>query len=151
MSIQVFCSFFVGVVCLMLSCMSYLYILEIHPLSVALFANIFLPFYSLSFNSADGLLWCAEFFWFRLGPIYFCFCFALGYCQRIFGLYSLLVVLWCHVLHLSLYAHFEFIFVYCVRMCSNFIDSQAAVQLSQHHLLRRLFSSLCIFASSVKG
>ena len=72
-------------------------------------------------------------------------------CQRMFCLNSLIGVLWCHVLHLSLYAHFEFIFVYGVRMCSNFIDSQAAVQLSQHHLLRRLFSSLCIFASSVKG
>ena len=48
-------------------------------------------------------------------------------------------------------SHFEFIFVYGVRMCSNFIDLRAAVQLSQHHLLKRLFSSpLYIFAFFVK-
>ena len=34
--------------------------------------------------------------------------------------------------------HFEFIFLYGVRECSNFIDLHAAVQLSQHHLLKRL-------------
>ena len=34
--------------------MSYLYTLEINLLSVALFANIFLPFYSLSLNFVDG-------------------------------------------------------------------------------------------------
>ena len=42
MSIQVFCPFFDWVVCfLILSCMSSLYILEVNPLSVASFANIF--------------------------------------------------------------------------------------------------------------
>ena len=42
MSIQVFCTFFNWVVWvfLLLSCMSYLYIFEIKPLSVALFATI---------------------------------------------------------------------------------------------------------------
>ena len=34
--------------------------------------------------------------------------------------------------------HFQFIFVYGVRKCSNFIILHAAVQLSQHHLLKRL-------------
>ena len=33
---------------------------------------------------------------------------------------------------------FEFIFVYDVRKCSNFILLQVAVQFSQHHLLKRL-------------
>ena len=33
--------------------------------------------------------------------------------------------------------HFEFIFVYGVRKCSNFILSHVAVQLSQAHLLKR--------------
>ena len=33
--------------------------------------------------------------------------------------------------------HFEFIFVYGVRKCSNFILLHVAVQLSQHHLLKR--------------
>ena len=37
--------------------------------------------------------------------------------------------------------HFEFIFVYVVRECSNFTDLHVAVQLSQHLLLKRL--SLC--------
>uniref|UniRef100_A0A8D1FBK3 Uncharacterized protein n=1 Tax=Sus scrofa TaxID=9823 RepID=A0A8D1FBK3_PIG len=34
--------------------------------------------------------------------------------------------------------HFEFIFVYGVRKCSNFILLHVAVQFSQHHLLNRL-------------
>ena len=39
-------------------------------------------------------------------------------------------------------SHFEFIFVHGVRVWSNFIDLHAAVQLSQHHLLKRLFPIL---------
>ena len=39
--------------------------------------------------------------------------------------------------------HFEFIFVYGVRKCSNFILLH--VQFSQHHLLERLSLSHCIF------
>ena len=42
-------------------------------------------------------------------------------------------------------SHFEFIFVYGIRECSNFIDLYAAVQLSQHHLLKRLSFLHCIF------
>ena len=34
--------------------------------------------------------------------------------------------------------HFDFIFVYGVRKCSNLILLQIAVQFSQHHLLKRL-------------
>ena len=34
-------------------------------------------------------------------------------------------------------SHLELIFVCGVRLCSNFTDLQAAVQLSQHHLLKR--------------
>ena len=41
--------------------------------------------------------------------------------------------------------HFEFIFVYGVRKCSNFILLHVAVQFSQHHLLKRLFLPHCIF------
>ena len=33
---------------------------------------------------------------------------------------------------------FEFIFVYGIKKCSNFILSPVAVQFSQHHLLKRL-------------
>ena len=41
--------------------------------------------------------------------------------------------------------HLEFIFVYGVRNCSNFILLHAAVQFSQHHLLKRLSLPHCIF------
>ena len=41
------------------------------------------------------------------------------------------------MLRLSL-SHFEFIFVHSMRMCFNFIDLNAAVQLFQYHLLKRL-------------
>ena len=41
--------------------------------------------------------------------------------------------------------HFEFIFVYDVRRCSNFIILHVAVQFSQHHLWERLSLPHCIF------
>ena len=40
--------------------------------------------------------------------------------------------------------HFEFIFVYSVRKCSNFILLHVAVQFSQCHLLKRLSLPHCI-------
>ena len=40
--------------------------------------------------------------------------------------------------------HFELIFVYGVRKCSNFILLHVAVQYSQHYLLKRLFFLHCI-------
>ena len=65
-----------------------------------------------------------------------------------FCLYSLLGILWCHVLYLNL---FEFIFVYDVREWSNFIDSEVAVQLSQHHLLKSLSFLCCLFLPPLCG
>ena len=44
----------------------------------------------------------------------------------------------------------SYVFVYGERMCSNFIDLHAYVQLSQHPLLNRLFFALYILASFVK-
>ena len=41
--------------------------------------------------------------------------------------------------------HFEFIFVYGVRKCSNFILLQVVDQFSQHHLLKKLSFLHCIF------
>ena len=41
--------------------------------------------------------------------------------------------------------HFEFIFVYGVRECSNFILLHVVVQFSQHYLLKRLSFLHCIF------
>ena len=41
--------------------------------------------------------------------------------------------------------HFEFMYVYGVRECSNFILFHVAVQFSQHHLLKGLSFLHCIF------
>ena len=41
--------------------------------------------------------------------------------------------------------HFEFIFVYGVRKCSNFILLHVAVQFPWHHLLKRLSLPYCMF------
>ena len=41
--------------------------------------------------------------------------------------------------------HFEFMIVYGVRKCSNFILLHVAVQFSQHHFLKRLSFLHCIF------
>jgi len=38
--------------------------------------------------------------------------------------------------------HFEFIFVYDVRVCSNFILLHVAVQFPHHRLLKTVFSPL---------
>ena len=43
--------------------------------------------------------------------------------------------------------HFEFIFVYGIKECSNFIFLHVAVQFSQHHLLKRLsFLHVIVFS-----
>ena len=59
-------------------------------------------------------------------------------CKRMFCLCSLLGVFMVSCLIFKSLSHFEFIFVYSVKKCSNFIDLHVAVQLSQHHLLKRL-------------
>ena len=41
-------------------------------------------------------------------------------------------------------SYFKFIFVYGLRLCSDFIDLYVAVQLSQRHMLNRLCLSHCI-------
>ena len=41
--------------------------------------------------------------------------------------------------------HFEFIFMYSVRKCSNFILLHIAIQFFQHHLLKRQSFLHCIF------
>ena len=48
--------------------------------------------------------------------------------------------------------HFEFILVYGVRKCSNFILLNVAIQFSKHHLLKRLsLPPLYVLASFVKN
>ena len=45
--------------------------------------------------------------------------------------------------------NFEFIFIYGVRECSNFILLYVVVQFSQHTLLKRRFSYCIFFASFI--
>ena len=45
--------------------------------------------------------------------------------------------------------HFDFIFVYGISECSNFILLHVAVQFSHPHLVKRFFSPLYILASFV--
>ena len=45
----------------------------------------------------------------------------------------------------KLISRFEFVSVYGVRVCSDFTDLHTAVQLSKHHLLKRLSFPHCIF------
>ena len=45
--------------------------------------------------------------------------------------------------------YFEFIFVYSVRECSNFILLHVAVPFSQYHLLTRLSFLCCLFLPSL--
>ena len=126
--------------------MSSLYIVEINPLSFALFAK-FLPFHRLSFYFVYTFIFYTKYFKFSQVPcIYFCFYFhysrrwiqkdiAAMYVKECLtyvflqGFYSI------QILFRSL-IHFEFIFVYDVRGCSNFIPLHLAVQFSQHHLLK---------------
>ena len=46
--------------------------------------------------------------------------------------------------------HFEFIFVYDLRKCSNFIHLHLAVQFFEYHLLEKLSFLHCIFSDKEK-
>ena len=144
---QLGCLFFL----LLLSSMSYLYNLEIKPLSVMLFANTFshsVGYFFISFVVSFAVQKIVT-----LSPIcLFLFLFLLPWetdlrkhwydlCQRIFCLCSLVGE---SCLMFESLSHFEFILGYNVRVCSNFIDLHAAIQFSQNHLLKRRSFSHCI-------
>ena len=141
-----------------LSCMSCLYLLEIKPLSVVSFANIFshsigciFILFMVSFAVQKLLSLIRSHFlifafisitlgnrskkilpWFmskNVPPMFF---------SRSFIVSSLT---FCPLIH------FEFIFIYGVRECSNFSLLHVAVQFSQHHLLKRLSLPLYDLAS----
>jgi len=137
-----------------LSCMNCLHILEINSLSVALFANIFS--YSegcflillmvsfavqklLSLIMPHLLIFIFHYSrrWFRKDP-------AVIYVREcsVFSSNKSFIV---SGLTFKSLIHFEFIFVYGVRECSDFILSHAAVLFSQHHLLKGLSFVHCIF------
>ena len=155
MSIQVFCPFFDWVVFLILSCMSYLYILDINPLSVISLANIFsrsegchliLSIVSFAVQKILSLI----------RPTLFIFAFisfvigdrskkiVLQFMSKsvlpMFSSRSSLV----SGLIFRLLIHFEFIFVYGVKKCSNPFLLCVAVWFSQNHLLKSFLH--CIFS-----
>ena len=121
-----FYHFLIGLfVFLELSCMSFLYILESNPLSVVSFA-IILPFWGLSFRLVYSFLCCAKAFKFNQVPLpsFFFFHYSRGGSERILLWFMSLSVMTmfssksfvvCGLTFRSL-IHFEFIFVYGVRI-----------------------------------
>ena len=136
--------------------MSYLYILDINPLLVISFANIFsraggclfaLSMVSFAVQKLLSLirshLFIFGFISFTLGdgsPKKYC----CNLCQRVFCLFSSRSFIVSSLTLRSLIP-FEFIFVYGVREFSDYILLHVAVQLSQHHLLKRLSFLHCAF------
>ena len=143
--------FWIGLfVFLILSCMGCLYILEINPLSVASFANIF--------SHSEGYLFMQKLLSLIRSHLFICVFifitlgggskkillqFMPGCVLPIFSSKSFIV----SSLTFRPLIHFEFIFVYGVRECSNFILLRVALHFSQHHLLKRLSFLHCIFLS----
>ena len=142
--------FLIGLsVFLILSCMSSLYILEINPLSVDSFANIF----PLS-EGCHFVLFVVSFALQKLLSFIRSHLFIFVFISITLGGGSKKILLWFMAksvlpmfssksftlsdLTFSSQIHFEFIFVYGVRECSNFILLHVAVQFSQRHLLKRL-------------
>ena len=150
-------SFLTGLfVFLILNCMSSLYILEINPLSVALFAIIFFHYKSCLF-----ILFIISFTVQKLLSLVRSHLFTFVFISINLGGGSDRILLWCisnsvllifssknfivsSLIFKSL-IHFEFIFVYGVMRCSSFILLHLAVQFSQHHLLKSHFYILAIY------
>ena len=100
------------------------------------------------FHLDYSFLCCAKAFKFNQVPLlYFCFYFRYSR-RRVIEDLALTYVIECSAyvflcfivsgLTFRSLIHFEFIFVYGVRKCSNFILLHVAIQFSQHHLLKRL-------------
>ena len=132
--------------------MSYLYILEINPLSVISF--------SIIFSHSEGCLFSLLIVSFAVKKLLslirshlFNFCFYFRYSRRwvIEDIALIYVIKFSSKsfivsgLTFRSLIHFEFVFVYGVRKCSNFILLHVAVQFSQHHLLKRLSLPHCTF------
>ena len=135
--------------------MSCLYILEINPLSVASFTNIFSHSEECLF-----LLFMVSFAVQKLLSIirshlfiFVIFIYLGGGSKKILLQFMSKSVLpmvssksfIVSILTFRFLIHFESIFVYGVRECSNFITLHVAVQFAQHHLLKRLSFLHCMF------
>ena len=142
---------------LILSSMSYLYILEINPLSIDSFANIFCHsecYLFILFMVSVAVQKLLSFIRSYLFFVVVVFIFItlggeskkilLWLCQTVFFLFSSKSFIVSSLIFRSL-IHLGFIFVYGVKECSNFILLHVPVQFSQHHLLKRLSFLHCIF------
>ena len=129
---------------LLVNCRSCLYILEIKPLLVASFANTFSRSVGCLF-----ILFIVSFAVQKLVSLIRSCLFIFAFISIALGDWPKKTLVWfmsenvlpvfssrsfmVSCLILKSLSHFEFFFVYGVRVCSNFIDLHAAVQLSQHH------------------
>ena len=140
---------------LVLSCMSCLYILEINSLSVVSFAIIFSHFEGCLFTLLVISFVVQKGFTFNQVPlVYFCFYFhysrrwviedlALIYVIE-FSAYVFLQVFYSFWSYISSLIRFDFIFVYGIMKCSDFILWHVAVQFYPHNLLKKLCLLHCI-------
>ena len=123
-----------------LNYLNYFYILEINPLLIALFTNIFSHPVGCLF-----ILFMVSFVWNLLSLIVL---FIFVFISITIGDRSKKILLWLiskNVYSFLVYSlafrsliHFVLIFIYDVRECSNFIVFHIAVQFSQHHLFKWL-------------
>ena len=128
--------------------MGYLYILEINYLSVVSFAIIFS--HSEGFFTLIIISFIVKKMLCLIRSHLFISLLDVGHrgsccdlCQCVLPMISSKSFIVSHLTFRSL-VHFEFIFVYGVRKCFNFILLHVAVQFSQHHLLKRLYLPHCI-------
>ena len=139
--------------------MNCLYILEIKPLLVASFANI-LSHSESSFCFIHGFLCCAKAFKFNYIPCVFVFIFITleDGSKTIFLLFMAKCVLPMFSSNKSFIVssltfksliHFEFIFVYGVRECSNFIFTYSCPVFPAPLIKETAFFQLYILVSSV--
>ena len=150
MSVYVFCPFFFFLA------VSFSYI-ELHELLIyfgdqsfvsCFLCNYLLPFWVLSFHLAYCFIWWAKCFKFYYIPLVY-LCFYFHYSRRwvkdllwfmsksvlpLFSSKSFIV----YGFTVKSLIHFEFIFMYGIRKCLNFILLHVVHQFSQHHLWKRL-------------
>ena len=121
--------------------------METNPLSVAFFCKCFHPFCGLFFHFVYDFFCCAKTFVFNSVPFFFYFAsVALWNWHKKklvwFVSKSVLPIFLSSMSFLEvlclIFNHFEIFCMYGVRMCSNFIDVQAAVKRFQHHFLESL-------------
>lgn len=145
MSIQIFCPFF------LLGCL-FFFNIELQEVFVYFrdqslvscsICKYFLPFSGLFFCFLNGFLCCTKTFKCNLVPfVYFCFYHGSQkilmwfISESIWPMFSSKSYIASGLIFGSL-IHFEFIFVYGVGECSNFILLHVAVQFSLYHLLKK--------------